>query len=57
MIAKHADNPSSRIYEKGPGRGQSSELYLRRAVMFYLVLFDGEKKCQTPESQLNTFVY
>lgn len=56
MFAKHADDPSGGIYEECPGRGQSSELYLRRAVVFYFVLFDGEKKRQTPESQLNTFV-
>lgn len=50
MIAKRADDPSSRIYEKCLGTAQSSELYLRRAVVFYFVLFDGEKKPQTPEN-------
>lgn len=50
MIAKHADDPSSRFYKKCPGRGQSSELYMRRAVVFYFVELDGEKKHQTPET-------
>lgn len=43
MIAKHVEDPSRRIYEECPGRGQSSEAYLRKAVVFYFDLFDGEK--------------
>lgn len=43
MIAKHVEDPSRGIYEECPGRGQSAEAHLRKAVVFYFVLFDGEK--------------
>lgn len=57
MIAKHEEDPSRRIYKECPGRGQSSEVYLRKAVVFYFVLFDGEKKKNRLQRVSSTFLF
>lgn len=58
MIAHcvHSFDPSQRICEECPGRGQSSEAYLRKVVVFYFVLFDGERK-STPQRVSSTFLF
>lgn len=49
-------DPSQRICEVCPGRGQSSEAYLRKVVVFYFVLFDGERK-YTPQRVSSIFLF